>query len=623
MKKLSDYIFQYLAEQEVKHVFLLSGGGCMHLVDSLGRNQEIEYVPCLHEQVASIAAGAYAQYTNDLGICLVTTGPGGTNAITGVAAAWADSIPLLVISGQVKRNDLALNTGLRFLGYQEIDIVSIVKPITKYAVTVMEPKEIKYHLDKAIYLAKSGRKGPVWLDIPLDVQASLIDEQDLAHYQTAQMESKISAVGLADQVKQTLELLSLAERPVILAGYGIRLAGVTEQFLELINCLNIPVLTTWKGMDLLPEENPLFFGRPGCIGGRAPNFIQQNADLVIAIGARLDYGQIGFNHKNFAREAKKVIVDIDPAELKKFDFETKIAINADAGEFIDQLLQEVKGGEGLPVFKGACPLKKETLPGVQGTKPLKKDWLSQCQEWKQKYPVILPEYWQKKDFVSNYALVDVLSDSLNDKDIIITGSAGACSEVFNQCFRVKHGQKIFYMPGLGAMGCGLPASIGGCFASAKNRTICINGDGGFQLNIQDLETIKQFNLPIKFFILNNQGYGSIRNSQKNFFNSFFVASDPSSKVILPETSKIADAYGIKNLSIKNNSEIKSKVAEVLNFSGPIICEVMVDPNEATMPKTASQVLPDGRMVSKPLEDLWPFLDREEFNANMIIEPLEE
>ncbi|MFA5879840.1 MAG: thiamine pyrophosphate-binding protein, partial [Candidatus Margulisiibacteriota bacterium] len=306
MIKLSDYVFQYLAKLDIKHVFLLSGGGCMHLVDSLGRNQEIEYIPCLHEQVASIAAGAYAQYTNNLGVCLVTTGPGGTNAITGVAAAWADSIPLLVISGQVKRNDLALNTGLRFLGYQEIDIVSIVKPITKYAITVMEPQEIKYHLDKAISLATSGRKGPVWLDIPLDVQASLVDEGVLAGFAEEKItENTIRKLDdLQDQVKKTLKLLSEAKRPVIIAGYGIKLAEAKDQFTDLISRLNIPVLTTWKGMDLLPDEHPLFFGRPGCIGGRAPNFIQQNADLVISIGARLDYGQIGFDHKNFARAAK-------------------------------------------------------------------------------------------------------------------------------------------------------------------------------------------------------------------------------------------------------------------------------------------------------------------------------
>ncbi|MFA5880510.1 MAG: thiamine pyrophosphate-dependent enzyme, partial [Candidatus Margulisiibacteriota bacterium] len=303
-------------------------------------------------------------------------------------------------------------------------------------------------------------------------------------------------------------------------------------------------------------------------------------------------------HKNFARAAKKVIIDIDQAELKKFKFETALAINASADEFINECLSQ---------------LEKFDVG----------EWLKQCQRWQQKYPIILREHWQKKDYVSNYALVDVLSDLTNSNDIIITGSAGACSEVFNQCFRVKDGQQIFYMPGLGAMGCGLPASIGGALASEYKRTICINGDGGFQLNIQDLATIKELNLPIKFFILNNQGYGSIRNSQRNFFKGFFVASDPSSKVILPDTAKIAAAYGIKYLVMKNNAKIKAKVAETLVYDGPVICEVMIDPNEATMPKTSSQVLPDGRMVSKPLEDLWPFLEREEFKANMIIEPLQE
>ncbi len=569
----------------------------MHLIDSLGRNKELDYICCLHEQTASIAAGAYAQYNNNIGIALVTTGPGGTNAITGVAAAWADSIPLLIISGQVKTSDMSGKSGIRMLGFQEIDIVSVVKPITKYAVAVTNPLEIKYHLEKAFYIAKNGRPGPVWIDIPLDIQASMIEETQLKSFDLIEL----SADNSDNQISNVINLLNRSHRPVILAGYGIKLANSKNNFLDLIEKLKFPVLTTWKAIDILPENHDLFFGRPGSVGQRGANFIQQNADMIISIGARLDFGQIGYSHENFAREAKKIIVDIDQAELSKFKFKIDIPICSDAGYFINELLKKILSVE-----------RKD-----------RSEWLSKCKNWVNKYPVITKEHWNQTEFVSTYALVDVLSEEMAEFDIFVPGSSGACSDIPLQAFRIKAGQRVLNSPSLGAMGFGLPSTIGACLASNKRKTICTNGDGGFQLNIQDLETIARLKLPIKFFILNNDGYGSIKTTQKNYFNGNLVASDPSSGLTLPGIIRVANAYGVTTFKISKNHELKETVKKVLLTDGPVICEVMINPNEQVAPKVSSLVKKDGSMVSKPLEDLLPFLDREEFKNNMIIPVLEE
>jgi acetolactate synthase I/II/III large subunit len=605
MIKLSDYVFQFIAKNHVKDVFMLSGGGCMHLVDSVGRNKDLNYVCCLHEQVASFASTAYSQFTNNIGVALVTTGPGGTNALTGVAAAWTDSIPILVLSGQVKRSDISGKTGVRMLGYQEIDIVSMAKPITKYAVTVLEPKEIKYHLEKAFFLAKTGRPGPVWLDIPLDVQASMIDENDLISFDENEILSKTDIWGtekeLPLKITEIINLINKSNRPVIIAGYGIKTSKSENDFISLIKKLGIPVLTTWKALDLLPEDFDLYFGRPGCIGQRGANFVQQNSDLIIAIGARLDFGQIGYSHENFAREAKKVVVDVDSCELKKFKFKLDVPVNISADIFIKEFLKQINKLEDKN----------------------RANWLARCKEWKEKYPIVLKEHWDKKDFVSTYALLDVLSDITSENDLFVPENSGAASEIVMQALRLKKGQRVIATNSLGSMGSGLPASIGGCIASGKKNTICVNGDGAFQMNIQDLETVSRLKLPIKYFFLSNDGYGSIRNTQRNYFNGFYVASEHSSGVIIPDIIKIAYAYGIKSIEIKNNSELKDKVKEALSYDGPVICNVLVDPAEPTMPKLTSQVRPDGSMISKPLEDLWPFLDREEFLSNMIVKPLEE
>jgi acetolactate synthase-1/2/3 large subunit len=596
VKKLSDYVIKRIAETGVRHIFLLPGGGAMHLVDSVGRSKEIEYVCNLHEQACAIAADAYAQYTNNIGVALVTTGPGGSNTLTGVAAAWIDSTPCLFLSGQVKREDLIGNRGVRQMGFQELNIIQIVKPITKYAVTVMEPDTIRYHLEKAIYLATTGRPGPVWLDIPLDVQSSKIIESSLEGFSPGDFERPSDNIFLKRSVTESIQLINQAERPVILVGNGVRLGKALESFQELIKILNIPCLTTWRTIDFLSEDDPLYIGRPGSVGQRAANFAQQNADLILILGARLDLGQTGYNHKNFARTARKVVVDIDQTEIDKMDMSIDIPVCVDAKSFIQEIIAQ----------KNLINQKERS------------EWWSRCKEWKNKYPVILPEYWEEKEGVNTYALMDVLSDEMNEDDLLIPGSSGTCAEITMQAFKVKQGMRIFNNPGLGAMGFGIPASIGGCLASGKKKTVCIDGDGGFQLNMQELETVRRLNLPIKFFVLNNSGYASIQATQRTHFNGYFVACNKSSGLTLPNLSSISEAFGIKPVKISNQSDMRQKVREVLEYLGPVVCDVEITPHQVTAPRISSEQTADGTMVSKPLEDLWPFLDREEFRKNMII-----
>ena len=583
--KLSDYVIQFISKIGVDYIFLLPGGGSMHLVDSVGRNKEITPVCFLHEQAAAIAADGYAQYRNDIGVALVTTGPGGTNTITAVAASWIDSTPLMIISGQVKRSDLMHGKGVRQMGVQEVDIVSIVKPITKYAVTVTEPETIRYHLEKALYYARSGRPGPVWIDIPLDVQSYPIEEKNLKGFRPKRKRKQ----NLGKIVERCIKLLNASKRPVILAGRGVRLANAEDYFLQFIEKTNIPVLLTWRLLDIIPEDHELNFGRPGSVAPRYSNFILQSADLLISIGARLDLAQVGYNYKNFAKNAKKIVVDIDEAEIRKIDTKIDVPIVSDAKDFLIELLK-----------------KSSLIEKVE-----REEWIERCRRWKEKYPVILPEYKKKKGYVNTYALIDILSDILTEEDVIVPGSSGSCSEITCQAFRIKKGQRLINSPGLGSMGFGLPQSIGVCLASNKKRTICIIGDGGLQHNIQELETLKRLNLPVKLFVLNNNGYAAIRNTQKRFFNGRFVCCDPESGLTIPDLKKIAKAYGLKYFQIKNQNRLEKEVRDVIETEGPVMCEVMIDLDLQIQPRISSMVMPDGRIVSKPLEDLWPFLESKE------------
>lgn len=592
MIKVSDYVIQRLEELNVGHMFMLPGGGAMHLNDSLGKSKKIRYVCGQHEQGCAIAAEAYARVNNTIGLLMVTTGPGGTNALTGVAGAFLESTPMFVVSGQVKRLDMIRDQGLRQQGMQELDIISVVKPITKYAAVVMEPETIKYHMDKALYEAMHGRKGPVWLDIPLDVQASMVEENQLTGY-TPEEEP---APDIDRVVIDIIDRLNASERPVLLAGNGIRLSNGIREFEELTKVLNIPVLTTWNGIDLIEETNPLYYGRPGGLGHRYANFIQQNSDFFMSIGARLNLLQTGYNFDGFAREAVRIMVDIDEPELHKINVRPDIPVCADAKYFIEVMLK----------YKDRIKNKP------------RKEWFDYSDRLKHKYPIVQAEYWHQKEAVNTYCLLDTLSDQLTKDDVYVSGSSGSCIDISMQTFRVKKGQRVFCTKGLASMGYGLPSAIGACLASGGKRTVGVNGDGGFVMNIQELETIRRLQLPIKIFVLSNRGYGAIKATQTNVFQRHFVACDEESDLTIPPIASIAEAYGIKTWQIRNNSELKQKVKEVLEYDGPVICEVFTPIGLTAMPKQVSYKRKDGQMESKPLEYMNPPIDEKELEENMLI-----
>lgn len=593
MIKVSDYVIKRLEETDTKHMFMLPGGGAMHLNDSLGNSQKIQYVCCLHEQACAIAAEAYARVTNNIGLLMVTTGPGGTNALTGIAGAYLESTPVFAVSGQVKRADMINQQGIRQQGMQELDIISVVKPITKYAALVDDPQMIRYHVERALYEATHGRKGPVWLDIPLDVQATMIDEGKLIGY------SPIPALHnthLEAQVLQVIDILNHSERPVLMAGNGIRLSDGIREFEELINQLHIPVLTTWNGIDLIEEKNPLYYGRPGGLGHRYANFIQQNSDFFLSIGARLNLLQTGYNFDGFAREATKIMVDIDSAELHKINVRPDVPVCADARDFMELL---IKNKDKI--------LNKD-----------RSDWFAYCNRLKEKYPIVKQEYWEQKDFVNTYCLLETISEYMTPDDIYVSGSSGSCIDISMQTFQVKKGQRVFCTKGLASMGYGLPSTIGACLAGGSKRTVGVNGDGGFMMNIQELETIARLNLPIKLFVLSNRGYGAIKATQTNLFNGHLVACNEESGLSIPPISKIAKAYGLKTFTIQNNSELHDKVKDVLDYDGPVICEVMTPIGLTAFPKQVSYKRSDGQMESKPLEYMNPPISEEEMAENMLI-----
>lgn len=600
--KLSDWVFRYVAGLGVRHVFEVTGGGAMHLNDSLGACDGITYVCTLHEQAAAMAAEAYAKVTGDVGVCLVTTGPGGTNALTGVAGAWLDSTPMLVISGQVKRADLKGESGVRQMGVQELDIVAIASPITKYAVTVTEPNDIRYHLERAVHLARTGRPGPVWIDLPLDVQGAMIEESALRGFtpDVAETRGLASRDELATAVRRTIETLNAAERPIVLVGNGVRLGRARGAMREVIERLGVPVLTTWPAQDLVPDDHPLMIGRPGPVAPRGANFALQNSDWLLTLGARLDLVVTGYTPQHLARAATKIMVDVDPAELRRMQESVQYPVCADVGAFLAELSRQ--------------------LPAVKRRD--RSAWDARCREWKTKYPVVLPEYRNLANGVSTYVLAEAISAASASDDVIVSGSSGAGIEIFCLAATLKEGQRLFLTTALGAMGNGLPAALGACLAHGGRRTLCVDGDGGLQLNVQELETIRRLALPIKLFVLNNDGYASIRTSQLRYFGRL-AGADAASGVTLPPLTKLAESYGIPYAKLDNDRDLVARVRALLDGPGPLLIEVITPREEPRAPSLSSARRPDGSMVSKPLEDLWPFLAREEFLANMIVPPLPE
>lgn len=604
MCRVADYIFSYIAQQGVKSAFLVPGGGAMYLVDAVGQNRDIDYIPNHHEQASAIAAEAYARINGRLGCAVVTTGPGATNALTGVVGAWIESVPLLIISGQVKRADLIGNSGVRQRGPQEVDIISMVKGITKYAVTVMEPTDIRFHIEKAVHLATTGRRGPVWLDIPLDVQAAQIDGSALRGYEPSAVAPE-TTLPINAAAADVIEMINAAERPLILAGHGIRLGEAVSEFQELYEALKIPVATTWNAMDLIPATHQLSIGKPGTVALRAPNFAVQNSDLLIAIGARLDNVVTAFNPAKFGRYAKKIVVDVDPAELAKFSPDAKIekAIAADAKSFISALLRHRN----------------------RVTSKDRSQWLAKCAEWKKRYSVNDGKPFPKKGPISHYHLTDVLSRQIPEDTLIVTGSSGLAIEIFYTAFQNKPGQRVFLTSGLGAMGYGLPAMIGAGVAWGRKPFIGVEGDGSLMLNIQELQTIQTLALPVRIFVFNNRGYASIRNTQRNYFSGRYVGTGPEGKLGMPDLSALARAIGIPAMRIDDAANIDESIAHALAQPGPFICDVHVVADEALAPKSAALPQPDGSIISMPLEDMSPLLPRDELRENMLVplDPISE
>jgi len=579
MKKVSDYIFDFLKSKGVSRCFMLPGGGAMHLVDSLGQSG-MDYICFQHEQGAACAAEAYGQHTNTPGFLLVTSGPGASNAITPVTAGWIDSTPMFVISGQAKRSDLVGDKGVRQIGSQEVPTIPMVTPVTKYAVEIMDPMEIRYHLERAWHEAVSGRPGPVWLSIPLDVQGARVDERDLEGY-TPPSEPETDC---AAAVERCIELLLESKKPLFLAGNGIKLSGGEAALETLLSKLPIPVQTTWKRIDLMAEDHPLYVGHPGIMGDRGANLILQEADLLISVGSRLDTSLTAFNEANFAKCAKKIIVDVDPNELARMEMEKAVCLAEDARLFLERLEKAV----GDTVF----PLEDWRA------------WLRYGKKLRQRYPVVTEAHCSAQGHVSAYYFIRQLCQQLNSDDVIVPESSGGAGEITYQAFQIKKGQKMKNAAGLGSMGFGLPYAIGSCAANGGKRTILINGDGAFQLNIQELETVRRLNLPIKMFIWCNDGYASIRNMQSNNFGRC-VASGPECGYTVPDVAKVAEAYGLPVFRAGDNRELEQVLPEVLDTPGPCLCAVSTSPEETVSPRVKAIPQPDGSMKSGTLENMWP------------------
>ncbi len=600
MIKLSDFVFKYLNTKGIKDVFLLSGGGNIHLVDSLGRSN-INYVCCHHEEAVSTAAEGYSRLSG-FGVGLVTTGPGGTNAITGVMGSWLDSIPVLMISGQVKRELMGAKIGgMRQLGPQEINIVDLVKPITKYAVTVMDPNEIKYHLDKALFLATHGRQGPVWLDIPLDIQGALVDEKNFKEFKESEinLDFSIDKKKLSSLVMKTINKLLKSERPVLYVGNGVHLSGASKELLKLIKLLKIPVLTSYVGYDLVADDNPYYFGRAHALGQRAANFIIQNSDFLLSVGARMDILTVGFNYKAFARKAYKIMVDIDKNELDKPILSVDLPINFDAKDFIDEMIKQLKE----KVKNSSLKIKR---------------WLNYCSKINEKYPPFSEDFCKDKKYVNQYCFINTVCDFLKENEVVVLSNGIGPMNCSYQVFKVKKNQRIILNLGAAQMGYGLPAAIGACFANNKKRVICFEGDGSLQLSVHELQVIKHYKLPVKLFVYSNNGYRSIVNTQDNLFNGRHVASDPNSGVSCPDYVKVGQAYGIKTVRINNHQEMVKKIKQVLNFDGPVLCDINTVRDLVLTPKLTTKMVDGGRFISPPLEDMCPFISEKEMKENMII-----
>ncbi len=594
-RKVAQYIADFLVKQGVTDVFTVTGGGAMHLNDAIGHKEGLNSVYNHHEQACSIAAEGYARATGRVAAVCVTSGPGGTNAITGVLGGWQDSIPMFIVSGQVKRETTTWSTDvpLRQLGDQEFQIVDTVKTMTKYAHMVTVPEEIRYHLEKAWYLCMHGRKGPVWLDIPLDVQAAPIETESLQGFDPLELDGKEEPKYDNTKTAEIMDRIVKAKRPVVLAGTGIRLGDAHKEFLQLIDKLGIPVVTAWNAHDVLWDAHPLYCGRPGTVGTRGGNFVVQNSDLLLVLGCRLNIRQISYNYRDFAKNAYKIVIDIDEAELRKPTVHVDLPIHADVKDVMNELL--------AAEYAGASEEQKE--------------WLAWARGINQKYPATLPSYYEKASPINPYVFITKLSGKLAEGDHIICGNGSACVITF-QAAEIKPRQRMFTNSGCAAMGYGFPAAVGVAVARKGKRVICLDGDGSFQMNLQELQTVVYNRLNIKLIIINNNGYHSIRQTQTNLFKGEpLVGVCDGNGLSFPNFERLAYAYGLPYVKIDSLDNVDAGLDTLLGQEGPVFCEVVVDETQNFEPKLSSKVLPDGRIVSPSIDDMYPFLPREEYEAN--------
>ncbi len=610
-QRLADYVADFLVRYGIKDCFMVTGGGAMHLNDALGHKEGLRCMYNHHEQGCAIAAEAYARVQNKMAALCVTTGPGGTNAITGVLGGWLDSIPMFVLSGQVRYDTTARYMGqfteglpLRAVGDQEYDITRSVSSMCKYAVMIEDPKEIRYALEKGFHLATTGRRGPVWIDIPVDYQGATIETDELRAYDPEEDKAAMPVPVSRETVQNVIEKVRQAKRPVLYAGNGIRLSEGHPVFRKVVEKLGIPVATCWDSIDAIEDAHPLYVGRGGIMGDRAGNFAVQNADLVLAVGNRLSIRQVGYNWKSWAREAYVIDVDVDAAELKKTTIHVDMPICADARNFFEEMAGLLEG-ETAPVFSGT-------------------DWVTQCQKWKEAYPVTQPKHWEEDGKYANvYAFIKYLSSSLSDGNLTVVSNGSACV-VGSHNYVIKKDARFLINSGVASMGYGLPAAIGACRASGDGPTICIEGDGSIMMNLQELQTVITNRLPIKLFLINNEGYHSIRQTQSNLFNEHSrVGIGPESgDLSFPDFGKLSEAFGYRYISAHSNAEMKHAVDEALAAEGAVFCEIFVSPGQYFEPKSATKRLEDGTLVSPPLEDLAPFLPKEEVLANLYVKPVE-
>lgn len=606
-QKVSDYIADHIAEWGIRDVFTVTGGGAMHMNDAFGHHPKLHCTYQHHEQACAMAAEAYARMDNRMAAVCVTTGPGATNAITGVLGGWMDSIPMLVFSGQARYATTVAASGLklRSMGVQECNIVPVVTSITKYAQMIIHPEDIRYHLEKALYMAVNGRPGPVWLDIPLDVQGAVIDTEKLRGYDPQENPEEKPAEISQDVIQQILDKIEKSRRPVLFPGNGVRLAGAMDDFQKLVNILGVPVITGMSSVDAMESEHPYFAGRSGGTGTRPGNFALQNSDVLLSIGNRQGFAQTGFQYQDWARGSYTILNDIDENELKKPSLHVSLPVCGDAGDLIRKLIcaAELRGAdETNPLFKG-------------------RDWIRQCQVWKQKYPVVTAKHYEtvEEGCTNIYAFYEELSKAMQEGQTLMV-SVGTSRVAGSQAFRVKKGQRFITNPNTASMGFCLPAATGICVAQPGKPVVCVTGEGSLQMNLQELQTIWQNRLPVKLFVINNQGYHSIRQTQQSYFEPPLVGvGAESGDLSFPDLSKIIPAYGFSYRAVHAAEELPETLHQVLEETGASVCEVFVTKYQKTEPKTSAKKLPDGSMVSAPLEDMYPFLSKEELEENMFTE----